>query len=201
MFGHHFHHHHHRHTMPGGRGGGGHATMGDWSRGWFGGGHPGRGGRGGGGRMFDGGELKLVLLKLIGDEPRHGYDLIRSIEALTGGAYAPSAGIVYPTLTLLADMDQIAEQQSGGAKKSYAITDEGRAVLAAQAEAVDALMARLTALGEERERIDSGSIRRAITNLGAAVATRLRAADVTDDTLHDIAALLDEVAQKVERLR
>ena len=50
-------------------------------------------------RMFDGGELRLVLLKLIADEPRHGYDLIREIEELTGGAYAPSPGVVYPTLT------------------------------------------------------------------------------------------------------
>jgi hypothetical protein len=54
-------------------------------------------------RMFESGELRLVLLKLIADEPRHGYDLIRAIEALTGGEYAPSPGVVYPTLTLLQD--------------------------------------------------------------------------------------------------
>ena len=54
-------------------------------------------------RMFDGGELRLVLLKLIQDEPRHGYDLIKEIEELTGGAYAPSPGVVYPTLSMLAD--------------------------------------------------------------------------------------------------
>ena len=53
-------------------------------------------------RMFGSGELRLVLLKLIADEPRHGYDLIRAIEELTGGDYAPSPGVVYPTLTMLA---------------------------------------------------------------------------------------------------
>ncbi|MFX5622468.1 PadR family transcriptional regulator, partial [Acinetobacter baumannii] len=59
-------------------------------------GQPGPGGRGGRRRMFDGSELRLILLKLIADTPRHGYDLIREIESLTGGAYAPSPGVVYP---------------------------------------------------------------------------------------------------------
>ncbi len=68
-------------------------------------GGPGRGRR----RMFEGGELRLVLSKLIVDEPRHGYDLIRAVEDMTGGQYAPSPGVVYPTLTLLQDMGLIEE--------------------------------------------------------------------------------------------
>ena len=79
---------------------------GDWGE-WGGGRH----GRGGGrGRMFGSGELRLVLLKLIADEPRHGYDLIRAIEEMTHGDYAPSPGVVYPTLTMLQDMGLIEEQ-------------------------------------------------------------------------------------------
>ena len=62
--------------------------------------------------MFEGGELRLVLLKLIADEPRHGYELIKAIEEMTGGEYAPSPGIVYPTLTMLEDMGLIAEAKS-----------------------------------------------------------------------------------------
>ena len=69
-------------------------------------------------RMFESGELRLVLLKLIADEPRHGYDLIRAIEDLTGGEYAPSPGVVYPTLTLLQDMGLIEEASGEGARKS-----------------------------------------------------------------------------------
>src|SRR5690606_33985152 len=119
-----------RHGMH--RGGGGHG-FGEASGRGFGGRHR-DGGQGRGGsrrRMFDGGELRLVLLKLIADEPRHGYDLIRRIEELTGGAYAPSPGVIYPTLTLLDEMGQIAAQQSDGAKKLFAITPEGAAELAA----------------------------------------------------------------------
>jgi DNA-binding PadR family transcriptional regulator len=91
----------------------------------FGGGRHGRGESGGRRRMFDGGELRLVLLKLIEETPRHGYDLIREIEDRSGGAYAPSPGVIYPTLTLLADMGLIEEAKSEGAKKLFAITHAG----------------------------------------------------------------------------
>jgi len=151
-------------------------------------------------RMFDGGELRLVLLKLIADEPRHGYDLIREIENLTGGAYAPSPGVVYPTITMLDDMGYIEQQQSEGAKKAFAITDAGTAELEANKELVDTLFARLTALGEERQRTDSSSVRRAMGNLREVLVNRLRSGDVDDATLHEIVALIDEAAQKIERL-
>ena len=83
-----------------------HGMRGHWGHhaGRWGGRGRGERGEGRSRRMFDGGELRLVLLKLIADEPRHGYDLIRQIEELTGGAYAPSPGVVYPTITMLDDM-------------------------------------------------------------------------------------------------
>ncbi len=96
--------------------------------------------------MFESGELRLVLLKLIADEPRHGYDLIRAIEELTGGEYAPSPGVVYPTLTLLQDMGLIEEAAGEGARKPFQITDEGRAHLAERSDEVDGLIARLSDL-------------------------------------------------------
>ena len=151
-------------------------------------------------RMFDGGELRLVLLKLIEGGPRHGYDLIRAIEELTGGVYAPSPGIVYPTLTLLADMELIAEQQSEGARKLFAITPAGEAHLAERAEEVAALMARLEGLGEMRERSDRGPVRRAMGNLKSALHSKLRGEDGNAELPHEIAAILDEAVRKIERL-
>ncbi len=151
-------------------------------------------------RMFDSGELRLVLLKLIADEPRHGYDLIRQIEELTGGAYAPSPGVIYPTLTLLDDMGLIAATESDGAKKLFAITDAGRAELDANKDGIERLIARLTEVGEERQRTDSASVRRAMGNLKAVLMNRLGDRDLEEATLHDIVALIDEAAQKIERL-
>lgn len=159
------------------------------------------GGPGGkGGRMFDGGELRLVLLKLIEDGPRHGYDLIRAVEEMTGGAYAPSPGIVYPTLTMLADMEYIAEQESAGARKVFEITDAGREHLAEREEEVDALMARLNGVGAMRQRVGRGPVRRAIQNVKSAIHGRMGMGDETGDLAHKIADILDEAARKIERL-
>ena len=180
---------------PGGRGGG--FVMGH-GRGMRGGGRgDGSGGRRG--RMFDGGELKLVLLKLIEEAPRHGYDLIREIEDRTGGAYAPSPGVIYPTLTLLDDMGLI-DATAEGSRKQFAITDAGKAELAEKAAEVQALIDRLAEMGAARAKTDTGPVSRAMGNLRAVLANRVTTDGVTPETLHDIAALLDEVAQKVERL-
>lgn len=159
-----------------------------------------RGPGGGRRRMFDGGELKLILLKLIEEQPRHGYDLIREIEARSGGAYAPSPGVVYPTLTMLDDMELIAEQKAEGAKKSFAITAAGGVHLANNAEQVEALFARLAQLASTQARTDGGPIRRAMGNLRAVLQNRMGAEDVDGETLHAVADILDEAARKIERL-
>jgi len=178
---------------------GGRFGRGEGPRGWSEEG-PGSG-RGGGGRrrMFDGGELRLVLLKLIADKPRHGYDLIRAIEERTGGAYAPSPGIVYPTLTMLSEMGLIEEQLAEGARKQFAITPEGTAHLAEHEAEVTAMLARLDALGAMRERTDAVPIRRALHNLRSVLQSRL-GEGLDKERMHDAAALIDEVAQKIERL-
>ena len=89
--------------------------------------------RGGGGRrrrrMFGSGELRLVLLKLVADEPRHGYELIKAIEELTEGAYAPSPGTIYPTLSLLEDEGAITQAAGDETRKAYEATDAGRSEL------------------------------------------------------------------------
>jgi len=150
--------------------------------------------------MFSGDELRLVLLKLIEENPRHGYDLIREIEERTGGAYAPSPGVVYPTLTMLADMDLIAEQATDGAKKVFAITTAGQAYLTERDEEAQALIERLSELGSMRERARGGPVRRAMGNLRQVLQHRLGGGEVPADTLHAITAIIDEAAQKIERL-
>ena len=157
-------------------------------------------GRGRRRRLFDSGELRLVLLKLIADQPRHGYELIRAIEELSGGLYVPSPGVVYPTLTLLQDMGQIEEAGSEGPRKAFAATPDGTAELAAKKEEVEALFARLAQLATARQRADPAPIRRAMGNLRTVLLYRLERDDVRAETLHEVAAILDEAAQKIERL-
>ncbi len=175
------------------RGGWGGDWDGDWSN--FGRGRRGRR------RVFDAGELRLVLLKLIADQPRHGYDLIRAVEEMTHGAYAPSPGVVYPTLTMLNDMGLIEEQQTEGARKVFAATAEGKDHLEEKAEEVEALLERLEDLGGNRRKAGGAPIKRAVRNLLSALWHRVTREEADEATLHDIAAILDDAAQKIERLK
>src|SRR5690242_5212614 len=96
--------------------------------GWFWGGGGPRGRRGGfrGGRMFEQGDLKYVILKLLEEKPRHGYEIIKELEDRFRGVYAPSPGTVYPTLTMLEDLGYARAMPEEGGRKIYEITDEGR---------------------------------------------------------------------------
>jgi DNA-binding PadR family transcriptional regulator len=188
-------------AMRGGRGWGGHwgpfhFDIGDEG---FSGGGRGRGRRAR--RMFEGGELRLVLLKLIADEPRHGYDLIRAIEELTGGEYAPSPGVVYPTLTLLQDMGLIEEAAGEGPRKPFQATGEGRAHLEERSGEVDALIERLSDLKPRHSDMAGPAIGRAVRNLMTALSHRVGRDGLDEELLHEIAAILDDAAQRIERVK
>ncbi|MFJ4142385.1 PadR family transcriptional regulator [Pseudomonas sp. NPDC089734] len=99
-----------------------------------------RGGRGP--RVFAPGDLKLLLLALIAEQPCHGYDLIRQIEGMFDGAYSPSPGVIYPTLTFLEESELILGDAQAG-KKRYAITDAGQEWLTGQAIALDGVRMRI----------------------------------------------------------
>ena len=180
----------------GGRGWG--RGWGDWEQGWGGGGHHRRGGRR---RVFDAGELKLVLLKLIEDQARHGYDLIRAVEDLTHGTYAPSPGVVYPTLTMLQDMGLIEEAKGEGSRKAFQITAEGRAHLEEKAEEIAALFERLEDLGSDHRKAGGAPIRRSVGNLLSALWHKVTSDGANEEMLHRVAEILDEAAQKIERLK
>ena len=152
-------------------------------------------------RMFESGELRLVLLKLIADEPRHGYDLIRAIEDLTGGEYAPSPGVVYPTLTLLQDMGMVEEAPGEGPRKPFQVTEEGRSHLAEREQEVEALFERLRDLAPREEHAAGPAIGRAVKNLMTALRHRVGREGLNDELLHEIAAILDEAAQRIERVK
>jgi DNA-binding PadR family transcriptional regulator len=166
--------------------------------GGFGGGRHGmhRGGRRGS-RLFDYGELRLLVLALIADAPAHGYELIKTIEDRFGGAYTPSPGVIYPTLSWLEDMGYASVEAEGG-RKSYAITEAGRAFLAENRAAADALFER--AAGEAQGRGRSTEVMRAMQNLKTALRLRLAAGEIDEPTIDAIAAAIDEAAQKVGKL-
>ena len=82
-------------------------------------------------RVFEQGDLRLLLLSLIAQKSRHGYELIKAVEDSVGGAYSPSPGVVYPTLSLLEDLGYARAEEAESGKKAYSITPEGTAFLEA----------------------------------------------------------------------
>ncbi|MEL6237986.1 MAG: PadR family transcriptional regulator [Pseudomonadota bacterium] len=162
------------------------------------------------GRMFGQGELRLALLALINEEPRHGYELIKAIEEMTGGAYAPSPGAVYPTLQMLEEEGLIkqtkpkSDEDDGetSGKKPFKATKAGRAELEDRDDEVEALMERLGAHAERAEKVKEKSpdLFRAMGNLASVLKNRANAGKLDKATIDQIVDIIDEVAKRIERL-
>ncbi len=149
--------------------------------------------------MFDGGELKLVILALIAEKPRHGYEIIKELSERVGGDYSPSPGVVYPTLTMLEEMGYASPRQDEQGRKLYAITPEGENALADSRPQVDAIFARFSEREEALGRGGIGSVIRAMMNLRAATRLRLRSRSSAPEQVQAIVDALDEAAKKIER--
>lgn len=160
-------------------------------------GGPRRGGRAG--RVLEHGDLRFVILALLKEKPGHGYELIRALEERTGGAYRPSPGVIYPTLSLLEDEAFVRQTAADGGRKAYEITPAGDEALEQNRAAVDGVFARLDEAGQRSPKA-SPRIERAMQNLGVALRLRLQGERPTDDQIDAIAAAIDEAAAKIERV-
>jgi DNA-binding PadR family transcriptional regulator len=154
-----------------------------------------RSGRERGARVFAPGDLKLLLMELIATEPRHGYDLIRHIESMFEGAYSPSPGVIYPTLTFLEESEWITGENVGG-KKRYCATDAGRAWLQDQAVALEGMRTRIdlsrrALAGHSRP----PEIHEAVGNLRHAL--RLHHGRWTPAEIERVSRLLNETARAI----
>jgi DNA-binding PadR family transcriptional regulator len=173
-----------------------------FGRGRFGGDHGGHrhGGRGGRiGRFFDHGDLRYVLLGLIAERPRHGYELIKAIEEKFGGTYSPSPGVVYPTLTLLEELGYIRPENIEGTRKQFVVTPEGSKFLAANQSVVEQIFARMAEVTRTYGDGPAPEIRRAMQNLEAALTIRLGRGPLTVEQVRTVAAILDRAAGEVEQ--
>ena len=174
-----------------------------------GGEHFGRGGPGGpfgrhrggpfggrGGRMFDPGALRLVVLGLIAEEPRHGYDIIKALEAKFEGAYSPSPGAIYPMLQMLEEADLVSSEAHGN-KKLYSITEEGRAYLAENQAELDRINAQIA---ESSEEVSGAALGQEVKALGFAVFSRLRSGSLTAEQAAKARDILKRARRELEDL-
>ena len=140
-----------------------------------------------------------MILHLITAKPSHGYEIIKAIEERVGGAYSPSPGVVYPTLTLLEELGHVTVSVGEGGKKLHEITDEGRAYLDAHRAVVEALLARMTEASRRYGGGPAPQIVRAMENLKLAVKLRLARGPLGEEQINAVAAALDAAAASVER--
>ncbi|HEX3471303.1 MAG TPA: PadR family transcriptional regulator [Silvibacterium sp.] len=152
-----------------------------------------------GGRLFDTGELRLVILSYIAEKPSHGYEIMKGIGEQMGGVYTPSAGVVYPTLNQLED-EGFATVSSEGGKKQYTITEAGRAELASQKARIDQLLGRIRQTGEAFGRGRAPQIMRALHNCKLALKLKFGQGNLTSDQIRQIAEILDAAAKEIERV-
>jgi DNA-binding PadR family transcriptional regulator len=181
-----------RHKGEGKGHGGRHGSRHGHRRGGFGRGF------GGGGRFFDHGELRHVVLALLAEQPRHGYDIIRAIDQRTGGAYSPSPGVIYPTLQLLEDVGYAQPATGDDARNSYQITPEGRAFLEENSALIGDIMSRMQRLGRSQAAAFPAIVN-AMDNLKSAL--RSGTEPWTETEARGVAAAIDTAADSIRALR
>lgn len=185
-------HHHHHH----GEDFGGHfmAHMRGGFRGMFG-----HGFGHGRGRLFDAGDLKLVILKLLSEQPSYGYQLIKTMEERLAGGYTPSAGVVYPTLTLLEEEGLASSSEESG-KKVYSATEAGLQYLAANKRRVDQLFERLEEAKRGFARGRSPELMKAFMNLRGAVTARVSRDSASQEQIKEMTKIINAAAQAIDEM-
>jgi len=169
--------------------------FGDW-----GGGPPRGHWRGRPGRMFEQGDLKYVILRLLAEKPRHGYEIIKELEERFGGAYAPSPGTVYPTLTMLEDLGYARAMPEEGGRKIYEITDAGRKHLEEHSATVDDIFERIAKFVEGFFDAPMSDLKRSFGNLGRATFYVASRAPNDRERIGRISEILKRAASDIERL-
>ncbi|WP_234300452.1 PadR family transcriptional regulator [Rahnella aceris] len=150
-------------------------------------------------RMFETGDIRLLMLHFLQRRPAHGYELIKAIEELSKGEYTPSASIIYPNLTFLEEQGLISASQEEGGKKQYAITPEGSQSLVEQGELLGSVTEKLHSLAILSNNRSIPEMQRAINNIRMALNLRLAKGPIGQETLYKITDALDRATKEIER--
>ena len=150
-------------------------------------------------RLFERGDLKYVILELLSEKPRHGYEIIRALEERFGGFYAPSPGAVYPTLEMLADLDYVTVAEQDG-KKVYSITDQGRAFVAERKSVIDEIRDRMGAWWNPDFRHEMTDMKQELRDLGRLFDRRMRMHWADPQKLRRVREVINRARQDIEMI-
>ncbi|MFC0139960.1 PadR family transcriptional regulator [Erwinia mallotivora] len=150
-------------------------------------------------KMLDASDIRLLILHFVSQGTAHGYELIKSVEELSKGEYAPSPGIIYPGLSLLEELEYIRSDGPQSGRKAFSLTPAGKHYLQQQHDSLQNILSRLSSLAILAENRSLPEVQRAIHNMKMALNTRLSRPELAEHTLHAIIDALDEAAKKIER--
>lgn len=151
-------------------------------------------------RLFEAGHMKLLVLHLIHQTAKHGYEIIKDIGELVGGGYTPSAGTIYPTLTYLEDMQFIVASQTDGERKQYSITPTGIEHLQQQQVRIQLILERLETRREIKNNDQYLDIHRAMENLKTSLRLKLKRGESNEHIIQQIAEKIDQAAVEIARI-
>jgi len=151
-------------------------------------------------RLFDAGDVRLVVLKLLSEQPSYGYQLIKTMEERLAGGYTPSAGVIYPTLTLLEEEGLASVATSEANRKVYSVTPQGLEYLAANKDRIDELFERLEETGRGFRHGRSPELMKAMHNLRGAIMARVFRGNATPEQIAKITEAVNAAARAIDEL-
>jgi DNA-binding PadR family transcriptional regulator len=153
------------------------------------------------GRFFGRGELRLALLSLLEEGPKHGYELMKQLESRSGGMYRASAGSVYPTLQQLED-EELARSEADGGKRVYQLTDAGREEIEEEAATIRRIWRRADEWGDWQQASapEAWEIARPARDLAKAALRAVASAHDDPDRIDRVRAILEKATRRIEAL-
>ncbi len=151
-------------------------------------------------RVFDRGDLKYVILKLLARKPMHGYEVMRALEEESGGCYSASAGSVYPILQMLQDQGYVVCEETEG-KKVYSITEEGREFLAENGDVVDDIVDRISQFTDRFFGAEMRDLTSSFKHLARVTFDRSMRWAETPETLEKMKEILERAAREMEEAK
>jgi DNA-binding PadR family transcriptional regulator len=151
-------------------------------------------------RIFERGDLKFVILRLVSEKPMHGYEVMQALEEESCGCYKASAGSVYPTLQMLEDEGYVRGKDEGG-KKIYEITDEGREYLEEHGDVVDEIFERISSFADRFWGKDTRDLSAAFSKLAQSTFEGAFTWETGPEVLRKMADALDRAREELEDLK
>lgn len=157
-------------------------------------------GRGRRERIFEQGDLKLVILDLIARKPSHGYELIKAIAEQVSDDYTPSPGVIYPTLMFLEESGMIQVAQEADGKKQYAITTQGTAHLAERQQELMVITRRIQGRKSRMDSTHNPELHRAMHNIRQILSLKIDSTSSDETKIKHIIKILDQAASDISQL-